>query len=387
MHVVVLGAGYAGLTLARRLESSLPSTVRLTVVDESPHHLVQHEVHRVVRRPRIADVVRVPLAEVLNRAELRTTRVERVDADAGRVELADGETLEYDYAAVCLGAETAYYGLPGVEEHGLPLKRVSHAERIREAFLPLCETGGTAVVGGAGLSGVQIAGELAALASEEGSTVGAPPSEGGVEIVLLERLDSVAPNFPSNFQRAVREQLDARDIDVRTETAVLRAGSEAVETDAGRVEYDAFVWTGGIAGRTAMGGTRPLVRNDLRLNRTTFVLGDAARAVDADGEAVPASASAAIREARTVAENLRRLVEHDRSGGDAFEPRLEPYRFEVPGWVVSVGDGAVAQVGPTVLTGSAARAVKASVGAGYLGSVRAISRAADLVEEELGGGD
>jgi NADH dehydrogenase len=55
----------------------------------------------------------------------------------------------------------------------------------------------------------------------------------------------------------------------------------------------------------------------------------------------------------------------------------------VPGWIVSVGDGAIAQVGPKVVTGTAAKALKASVGAGYLSSVRAIRQATELVGEEL----
>ena len=51
---------------------------------------------------------------------------------------------------------------------------------------------------------------------------------------------------------------------------------------------------------------------------------------------------------------------------------------------MSVGDGAVAQVGPTVVTGQAAKALKTSVGAGYLSSVGAVENAVDLVREEVG---
>ncbi|SDM73003.1 NADH dehydrogenase [Halogranum gelatinilyticum] len=379
MQIAVLGAGYAGLTLARRLEDRLPDAADIVVVDESETHLVQHEVHRVVRQPSIVDAITVPLDEVLDRADVITARVETVDADAGMAELDTGETLDYDYAAVCLGAETAYYGLPGVEEHSTPLKRVADAEQIREDFLDVCETGGTVVVGGAGLSGVQIAGELAALADEEGASE-------SVDVVLLEQLDAVAPNFPENFQEAVHDELVTRSVDVRTGQTVVEATADEIELESGSQAYDQFVWTGGITGSEAMDGDRPTVRNDLRLNRSTFVVGDAARAVDADGEAVPASASAAIREAGTVAGNIAKLVDHDLTNPDDFAPRMKPYRFEVPGWIVSVGDGAVAQVGPTVVRGPAARAMKATVGAGYLGSVKAIKQAAELVREELGHG-
>ena len=55
----------------------------------------------------------------------------------------------------------------------------------------------------------------------------------------------------------------------------------------------------------------------------------------------------------------------------------------MPGWLVSVGDDAVAKVGPSVLTGRAALALKTTVGAGYLGTVGAVQNAVDLVSEEL----
>ena len=392
MRVAVLGAGYAGVTVARRLDAGLPPEVELVVVDERPTHLVQHELHRLVRYPELEDAVQVPLDDLFDRAEVRRARVESIDRDARMIHLSgaggegdaeDGtgdignvDTIDYDYAAVCLGAETAFYDLPGLEEHAIPLKRVEDARAIRETFLDTCDADGAAVVGGAGLSGVQVAGELAALAEEEGADV---------DVVLLEQLDSVAPSFPENFQRAVRDELDARGVDVRTGTTVERATADTVETGAGSVAYDTLVWTGGIRGPDALGRERPAVRSDLRLDERTFVVGDAARIVDVDGEAVPASASAALREARVVAESLGKLVRHDREANpDDFLPRLQRYRFDVPGWIVSVGDGTVAQVGPTVLRGGAARAMKATVGAGHLSSIGAVRQAADLVETELG---
>jgi NADH dehydrogenase len=374
MRVVVLGAGYAGLTLARRLESRLPETVDLVVVDESTRHLVQHELHRVIRRPAVEDAITVPLDEALDRATIRTAHVEGLDRDGRRVTLDDG-TLDYDYAAVCLGAETAFYDLPGVHEHGLPLKRLDHAHRIREAFLDACETGGRAVVGGAGLSGVQVAGELAALADER---------DADVDVTVLERMASVAPAFPESFQSAVRDSLEAAGVAIETNARVTGATADAVELDDRTVPYDTFVWTGGIRGPDAMAGDRPVVRGDLRLDDRTFAVGDAAKVVDADGEAVPASAAAAIREARTVAANVDRLVRWELDAGDQFRPTLDPFRFDAPGWIASVGDDAVATVGPKVFTGAAARAMKATVGAGHLSSIGAIGRAVELVGEELG---
>ncbi len=372
MHVAVLGAGYAGVSLARTLERTLPDDVAITVVDERETHVVQHLIHRLVRHPSLAEELTVPIDDLLGRADHRQARVTGLGADAGEVSL-DGGSLAHDFGAVCLGARTATYGIPGVEDHATPLKRPRHAERIRSDFLEVCDRHGRAVVVGAGLSGVQAAGELADLSREEGADA---------EVRLLEQQETVAPNFPANFQRAVGEELADRGVRVETGRTVEAVDGEAVTLSDGSLAYDQLVWTGGIAGGEATDGERPQVRANLRLGERTFAVGDTARVVDADGQPAPASAQTAVRQADVAATNIERLVAHHRNGGD-FEPRLERYRYDELGWLVSVGDGTVAQVGPTVLRGAAAKALKTTVGAGYLASVGAIRNASELAWEEV----
>jgi NADH dehydrogenase len=430
MRIAVLGAGYAGLTLARQLEDALSADHEIVVVNDAPTHLVQHEIHRAIRRPAVGGDIVVPLGDVLERATIELARVEHVDPDAKTVRLstppsadraartydgesngegidggtagtegttieiegesdpddaADGEdgendaesVLEYDVCAVCLGAETDFQGVPGVAEHATPLKRLRDAERIRADFLSMLPEGRRVVVCGAGLSGVQAAGELAALAAEENASE-------DVEIVLTEALGRVAPAFSAEFSEAIHAELTERGVSIRTNAPVERATSEGLAVNGEDLPADQLVWTGGIRGPAALGGERPVVRSTLELGEGTFAVGDAARTIDADGTAVPASAQSAVRAARTAAENIATIAEHGDRGG--FRPRLSPFEFDSPGWLVSVGDGAVAQVGPTVLRGKAAKTLKTSVGAGYLTSVGAIGNAVDLAREELSPG-
>ncbi|AHG03390.1 NADH dehydrogenase [Halobacterium sp. DL1] len=377
MRVVVLGAGYAGVVLVDRLERRLPSDVELVVVDDTGEHLVQHELHRAIRRPEFADDITVSLRDIFDHARIEVATVGSVDTDARTVHLADGTSVDYDVAAVCLGAETAYYGLPGVEEQSIPLKRLPDAARIRRRFLDIVDAGGgTVVVGGAGLSGVQTAGEVAAFARGEGVA-------DDVDVHLLEQYDDVAPSFPPAFQAAVREELNREGVEVRTGVTVEQATESAVEAADLVVPYDLFVWTGGIRGSDALGGERVDVRADLTLDDHTLAVGDAARVVDAEGRAVPASAQAAVREAKVAARNVERLVADRREASDGFRPRLARYTFDSPGWLVSIGDGAVAQVGPSVFRGTAAKVVKTGVGASYLASASGVRSAVDLLREEF----
>jgi NADH dehydrogenase len=375
MRVVVFGGGYAGLPLARQLERRLPTTDEIVLVDESATHVVRHEVHRVIRRPGIGTEISIPFGELLDRAEHRQQRVAEIDPDEQVATLADGETLSFDAGAICLGVETAFYDLPGVREHATPLRTLEHAEQVRADALDAFETDHSRiVVGGAGLSGIQVAGELAALAEEQGVDA---------TITLVEQASTIAPSFPSDLRRALREELDDNDIEVRTNAAVERADETVVTLENGDgIGYDQFVWTGGIRGTETV-SERPQVDSTLRLADRTFALGDAARVIDVDGRAAPATAHTAIRQAPVGAENVRRLLDFDREGGRGFEPELQRYDYDQLGWLVSVGNDAAAKVGPTVLRGAAATAVKQSVGVGYLTSIGSVRNAVDLVREEL----
>lgn len=382
MKIAVFGGGYAGVTLVRELEDRLSDDTELVLVDDTGEHLVQHELHRVIRIPEITDEIVIDLESITERADVVVDRVESIDPDAGRAELAE-DTIEYDVGAVCLGAQTNFYDIPGLEAHAIPLKQVEHARQIREAVFDAFERrtaddSPRIVVGGAGLSGIQVAGELAALADEHDLDVGEE-----IELTLVEQADSVAPGFGESFQTAVHDALEDRGVTIRTGQRVTEATDSTVELDSGSIEYDALVWTGGIRGPDALGGERPRVDARLQLEDSTFVIGDAAAIVDRDGEAVAASAQSAVRSAKAAAKNIKRLVDYERTGG-TFHPRLEQFGFDSPGWLVSIGDGAVAQVGPTVLTGRAAVAMKTTVGAGYLSSVGAIEEAVELVNDELG---
>lgn len=397
MDVLVLGGGYAGLLVTKKLERRLPESATLELVDDTGEHLVQHELHRAVRNPDYLDDIVVPLTELVDRATVRTARVTELDRQSRTVALEDGETLDYDYCVVALGAETAFYDIPGVEEHATPLKRVEHAATIRREFESVIDQYGhadpseigTVVVGGAGLSGVQVAGELATMARERDAGE-------SIDVVLLEQFEQVAPNFPENFQAATREALEDLGIDVRPRTTVTSADETTISVERSStgprsqtpgdsfegddLDYDQFVWTGGIQGNEAMGGDRPQVRADLRLDDHTFGVGDAVRIVDADGEPVPASASAAIRGAGTAAHNVAAAVEAE---GTEFVDYRQ-WNWETPGWLISVGDDAVAQLGPQVFTGSVANAMKSAVGVTYLAEHGSLRRALGVLREEMG---
>lgn len=372
--VAVLGAGYGGAGVVSRLERALPDA-DLVWVSEHDYHLVLHEVHRVVRDPAVREHVTIPVEAIASSTtEFVEGTVTGLDTDARLVTLADGSTVAYDYALVALGSETAFYGIPGLREHAHTLKSLDDALAIHEAVTAAASEATPAaparvVVGGAGLSGIQTAGEVAALRDDRDLPV---------DIHLVEALDEVLPNGHPDLQARLRGLLARADVHVRVDDPIVEATGNAVtfETD-DALPYDVLVWTGGITGRECLADAG-LDNNHARLRasadfRTSddrvFAVGDTAL-VEQDGHVAPPTAQAAWDAADAAADNLVRAIEG--------RP-LEPWTHDDQGTLVSVGEDAVAHDVPVVpvetFGGPPARFLKKAAAARWIASIASYRRA------------
>jgi NADH dehydrogenase len=343
-RVVVLGAGYAGAGAVKRLERELrrvSTETELVWVSETDYHLVLHESHRVIRNPDVRDDITIPVEDVAPSAEFVQGTVEDVAVDDRSVALADGRTVDYDYLLVCLGSETAFYGIPGLEEHSHTLKGLDDALGIHEAVADSAEDAtrndpATVVVGGAGLSGIQTAGEVAQFRDH---------NDAPVEVHLVEALEDIFPGNDESVQRALRRRLDAADVHVKTDDPITEATDESIHFDEGDpLEYDVFVWTGGITGCGPL--ERVELDKDERSNRLhaectfetsddrVFAIGDAAlMGQDGNDEPAPPTAQAAWQAADVAGQNVARAV-------DGRE--MKTWRYDDKGTLISVGEKAVA---------------------------------------------
>jgi NADH dehydrogenase len=385
-RVVVLGAGYAGVGAVQSFQDAAPPDTELVWVSETDYHLVLHEVHRVIRTPSAESKVTIPVDELAPGAEFVEGTVEGVDVDDRTVELADGETVDYDYLLVGLGSATAFYGIDGLREHSLTLKSLDDAREIHDAVRTAAadasdDDPARVVVGGAGLSGIQSAGEIAGWRDDR---------DAPIEVALVEGLNQIFPNNDPEIQGALRTRVEDADIEVHTgefisavdeETIYIGGGEDEVPTE---MPYDVLVWTGGITGQEAAANTT--VDQDERSHRINagtdfrtsddrvFALGDAAL-VDQDGEVAPPTAQAAWDAAEVAGENLARAVEG--------RP-LRTWYHEDKGTLVSIGHEAVAHdvdvpglsaVLPRTFGGPAARFLKKAVACRWIADVSTPRRA------------
>ncbi|GAB3682267.1 NAD(P)/FAD-dependent oxidoreductase [Salinarchaeum chitinilyticum] len=335
--VAVLGAGYAGAGAVQRLESELDDA-DLVWISDTDYHLVLHESHRCIRDPNVQDSIVIPVEEV--KAPSTTfvhSEVTGLDADEQVVELADADDVAYDYVLVAIGSATAFYGIPGLAEHSHTLKSLDDALAIHDDVAAAAAEGspddpGTVVVGGAGLSGIQTAGEVAEYRDEH---------DAPIDIVLVEALDEIFPGQDASIQRALRKRLEARGVEILTGDPITEATEEAVIFEEGDdLHFDVLVWTGGISGRDALEDAGL----DNEHNRLTaddtfqtsddrvFAIGDSAL-VAQDDDVAPPTAQAAWQAAEVAGQNLARAIDG--------RP-LKSWRYDDKGTVVSVGEDAVA---------------------------------------------
>jgi NADH dehydrogenase, FAD-containing subunit len=343
-RVVVLGAGYAGTGAVKAIERAAPAEVELTWIADVDYHLVLHEVHRVIRDPAVAAEVAIPIDEVsTGGTSFIEATVTGIDTEEQAVALEDDRTVGYDYLLVAIGTGTAFYGIDGLDEHAFELKSLADAEAIHTAMVEAATAAtprdpAEVVIGGAGLSGIQTAGEIAAYRDAHAAPL---------SITLIEGLDEVFPGSDPSFQGALRRRLEAREVNVMTGEFISSVDAETVhvgeEAAAQAVPYDVLVWTGGITGRPP--AETAAVEKDDRSHRFTvdatfqtsdphvFALGDAAIIEQPEGSTAPPTAQAAWQAAEVAGENLVRAVRGE---------QLRAWQFDDHGTVVSVGDDAVA---------------------------------------------
>jgi NADH dehydrogenase len=381
-EVVVLGAGYAGAGAIKQLERSLDDRASITWIADRDYHLVLHESHRCIHKPAVEQHVTIPVEEIkASTTAFRKARVTDIDVEADRVELADGDAVAYDYLLVALGTQTAFFGIPGLETHAHTLKSLDDAVGIHDAVMSAAGEATTSdpaeiIVGGGGLSGIQAAGEVAALRDAH---------QLDLSITVVEGLDEILPYGKPSLQRAVRRGLVDADVSIRCGQFISEVDGETVYLDESEeLPYDVLVWTGGVTGPDAAADVT--VAKDSRSNRlevardfqtsvdNVFAIGDCAMIDQPGEEPAPTTAQAAWQAAPVAAENIARAI--------ADRP-LETWGYEDMGTVVSIGDAAVAsdvtfkgvQFPMSTFDGFLASTLKKMIAAKWIHSITGLGRA------------
>ncbi|MFF4759747.1 NAD(P)/FAD-dependent oxidoreductase [Streptomyces sp. NPDC001292] len=307
-RIVVLGAGYAGAfaagNLARRLS---PADTEITVVNAVPDFVERMRLHQLAIGQ---DLAFRNLADVFagTGVRLRLARVTGVDPERRAVavtgEACDGE-LAYDTLLYTLGSSVAHHGVPGVAEYAFDVTGRSSALRLRERLAGLGE-GGTVLVVGEGLTGIETATEFA-------------ESRPDLSVALAARGEPGAWLSPK-ARRHLRQAFDRLGITVHEHTAVEAVEpTRAIVADGTSIPADVTVWSAGFAVHpiAAASGLEVAETGQIVVDRTmrsvshpdVYAAGDCAYAIGENGRPLPMScASAGFTNMQATAAIIARLT-------------------------------------------------------------------------------
>ncbi len=325
-RVVIVGAGFGGLSAARELAGS-PFAVEL--VDRRNHHLFQPLLYQVatagLEPSDIAYAVRGIIARHPN-VSFTAADIVGADLDARVLHTAAGREIPYDHLVLAAGARTADFGVEGVAEHAFGLKSLSDAVALRQHLLEqfervaarpaLVDEGAlNVVVVGGGPTGVEMAGAVSELYSRVLRRDFPELDLTRARVELVEMTDAPLQPFHERLQRHAVEELRARGVGLHLGTAVSRVTPDAVElTDGTVLPAATCVWAAGVVAEpigeqiglpTGRAG-RIVVEPDLSVpgHPEIFVIGDLAAATDRKGELLPQLAPVALQAGRFVAEAI-----------------------------------------------------------------------------------
>jgi NADH:ubiquinone reductase (H+-translocating) len=359
-RVVIIGAGFGGLTAARALRRA---PVDVILIDRNNYHLftpLLYQVASALLSPGdIAQPVRKLMRPVRN-CEFRLGAVTGIDLDA-RCVRTDLGALSYDYLVVAAGSVNNYFGNRSVELRSLNLKELPDALRLRNEVLDRLEEARWtessehrkilltfAVVGG-GPTGVEFAGALSELIRVVLGKDFRGFDMSDAHVLLLEGSDRLLGTFHPSLSEAALRSLRHKHIEVWLQALVKEVRPGEIElTDGRRIEAGSIVWTAGVRGSDVgrMLGVEPGRQGRVAVQPTlqlpgrpeVMVIGDLAGLDD-----LPMLSPVAMQEAKHAARVITAMIE-------GRTP--EPFHYSDPGTMATIGrNSAVAQLGGLRFTG------------------------------------
>ncbi len=363
-RIVILGAGYGGLAVMRRMaRMSNSRDYDITVVDKSQFHCINTRFHQIAVSPERDILVRLPVKALtdISRAGFVRAEVNGLDFDAKTVET-DSGNIEYDRLVVAMGGETNFFNVRGARAYCATMQNYENAadcgRRIESLGMKNARSRKRIVICGGGLIGIEFAAQLREYYGRR-----------KCEIVVVEKMKKIIPasSCPDFLRRYAKGYLGLRDIRFINGKSIAKISDGKVTLENGdELECDLAVWTGGLKRAEAGGlkkGSKFTVNEYLQHPDypDVFGLGDFAVVDSKRDFANSMTAQRALYQADILAENIRRY-ENGRI--------LRRARYKPLGEMISLGDfdgaGIVAGI-PQI--GAPLAAIKKSNEAKYLAAL------------------
>jgi NADH:ubiquinone reductase (H+-translocating) len=347
-HVVVVGAGFAGLSATDELSKE---GFRVTLLDRFPYNTFQPLLYQVATGGLNPGDVTYALRYFAARhegARFRVAEVVGIDHDQQQVICDDGVRVDFDYLVIGNGITTNHFGIPGAAEYTMSMYTRAEALRVRDTIFGSLEIisgepemsthGFTVVIVGGGPTGVEMAGQLAELKSETIPSIYPEINPARLHVVLVEMTNYLLAPFDDTLRQYALRELIKRGVDVRLNTAISEVEADRVDfKDGSSMPVDLVIWAAGVSGdQVVRNWGLPIGRaGRIEVNDDTRVVGEERIFAIGDGSVgvnkpLPQLAQPAIQMGKFAARQIARL----HRGLDT-----ETFQYHDKGTMATIGRG------------------------------------------------
>jgi len=356
--IVILGAGFGGLTAAKALDP----IADITLVDRHNFQTFLPLLYQVSTAGLAADHIAHPIRGALRKTKIKFRMGSPITIDHKNksVKLDSSEELDFDYLVIAMGSATNDFGVKGVAEHALGMKSVSEALEIRSSILrrfeDLCrfedDTNFSITVVGGGPTGVEMAGAIAELKKGPLKSDHAKAAA-NISVNLVEAGPRLLPSFSPLLSNRTKRDLEKLGVNVLLNTSVSEVKPRMILLgDKSRLPSEVTIWAAGVTGEPVMKKLNlPIASGRIAIEPTLqvtnypyiFAIGDIAGAKGSDGRFLPMVAPVAMQQGRHLKTQITNLI--------ANKP-LSPFKYRDKGSMATIGrHKAVVEVGPLKLAG------------------------------------
>lgn len=276
-NIVIVGGGFAGVRTALRLarifkrDRALARENEITLIDQKNYHLFTPALYEIAAARRsdaaafaLKSAVAIPFETIIRRLPVTFMQaaVARVALEPRELFLADGNRLAWHILVLAPGSETNFFNLPGVAEESVAFKGLEDAIRIRNTLSKCFEEALAArrpcrvVIGGAGLTGVELAGEITSYLVKLGRM--RPRYQRRAlphpfQITLVEAMDDILSGFEAPVVAWTKQRLLTMGVEIKTGQRIMRATAMKIILEKEELPHDVFIWAGGVKPHALLG--------------------------------------------------------------------------------------------------------------------------------------
>lgn len=362
-HIVILGGGFGGVECLRRLNSFSRDDIHITLINRNNYSLFTPMLHEVATGSVSRETIVQPLREMIACCHNRCMEAEIKKIDlVKKVVKTSVKDVHFDYVVIALGGKAHFFDCPGAEDCALPLKTMQDAINVRNHLIAQFERAAVCenkkerddrmrfVVVGGGLTGVELAGQLADLCVEMRELYPEIP-DAEPEIILVHGSDRILPQLAPISSKRAHHILTQKKVKIMLNSFATQVKKHEVHiTNHEPIKTYTTLWTSGIESslvglmdKNVLNARSQLsVDNTLRVKTYPYAFG-IGDCCDIEDAKTPATAQAATQAGRLAADNLIAMID----GRD-----MRAFRFKSKGDLVPIGEwNGIAEIGVLKFSG------------------------------------